>query len=207
MARKIQYYKGIKFVRYDNQKYYVASIGGGNVLLHRFIWLCERGAIPDGYDVHHIDHDFDHNEISNFELLTRSEHIKKHFEESSEEFKKQTRDNMRKARSSQKCIDSYKTPEFRKKMSEQAKRLWKEGKMTKPNTYICEVCGKEYTRRSKPAAHRFCSYECQRVYEKTPIKKICCICGKEYTSFIGSVGNTCSRSCACKLNHKHRKNT
>ena len=204
MAQKVQYYKGIKFVRYENQKYYIASIGGGNVLLHRFIWLCEKGAIPEGYDVHHKDHDFDHNEISNYELLTRSKHIKLHFEEAPDQFKEQTRDNMRKARLSEKCVKYHSSVEGRKQKSETAKKLWEEGRMTKPNTYTCEICGKEYSRRSKPAKHRFCSYECQRVYEKTPQERVCCICGKTYMSFLGSIGSTCSRSCSVKLNHKNR---
>lgn len=200
-----QYYRGIKFVYYPTVGYFVNP--GTNMLMHRFVWLCEKGDIPKGYDVHHIDHDKSNNNISNLILLTRKEHIKLHFEEMPEEKQTIIRDNMRKARFSEKCVEYHSSAEGHKQKSETAKQLWQEGRMIKPNTYICEVCGKEYTRRSKPAAHRFCSYECQRVYEKTPIKKICCICGKEYTSFIGSVGNTCSRSCACKLNHKHRKNT
>lgn len=202
MNTKVIYYRGIKFTKSENADYFSNGRFG---YLHRFVWLCERGEIPKGFQIHHIDNNKENNDISNLMLVSvkrhRSLHEKPKF---SEESRQVLRDNINKNR--EKLNKYHSSEEGRKQKSETAKKLWAEGKMTKPNTYICEICGKEYIRRSKPANHRFCSYECQRVYEKTPEERICCICGKTYTSFIGSSSKTCSRSCSVKLNHKNRRN-
>jgi len=42
--------------------------------LHLAIWEHHNGPIPDGMEVHHIDEDKDHNETSNFQLLTIHDH-------------------------------------------------------------------------------------------------------------------------------------
>ena len=204
MAIKIQYYKGIKFIRYENQNYYCTTTDS-HMLLHRFIWLCEKGEIPEGYDVHHIDHDFDHNEISNFELLTRSEHIKKHFEEMPEEKKEVIRNNMRKARFSQKCIDYHTSDEAKKERSKYVKKAWEDGKMKQPTEYICEVCGKSYVRYPRAAKHRFCSWKCETLFNNPEKELICPICGKKFIKPAGKIGITCSKSCSVKLNHKNRR--
>lgn len=46
---------------------------------HRWVWINERGKIPKDLDVHHIDGNKDNNDINNLELITRSEHQKKHW--------------------------------------------------------------------------------------------------------------------------------
>ena len=46
---------------------------------HRWVWINEIGGISDGFDVHHKDGNKDNNSISNLELVTRSEHQKKHW--------------------------------------------------------------------------------------------------------------------------------
>lgn len=48
------------------------------LLLHRVVWRHFFGEIPKGYDVHHRDFDPSNNDITNFMLLTRSEHKKLH---------------------------------------------------------------------------------------------------------------------------------
>jgi hypothetical protein len=42
--------------------------------LHRDVWEFHNGPIPEGYTINHIDHDRDHNDISNLEMLTYEEH-------------------------------------------------------------------------------------------------------------------------------------
>lgn len=46
---------------------------------HRWVWMNERGEIPKGLDVHHIDGDKDNNRIENLDLITRSDHQKLHW--------------------------------------------------------------------------------------------------------------------------------
>jgi HNH endonuclease len=49
---------------------------GNRCLMHRYIWENEVGTIPEGWDIHHIDEDKSHNELSNFECLPKSEHTR-----------------------------------------------------------------------------------------------------------------------------------
>jgi len=40
-----------------------------------------KGEIPKGFEIHHIDGDKDNNNISNLEILSASEHQKKHWDQ------------------------------------------------------------------------------------------------------------------------------
>ena len=55
---------------------YVAGVGA--VLLHRLLWELERGPIPDGFEIHHINGDKLDNRMENFEILSGSEHATHH---------------------------------------------------------------------------------------------------------------------------------
>ncbi len=46
--------------------------------LHRVVWEYHHGPIPDGFAVHHIDHDRFNNQIENLELMERGEHARYH---------------------------------------------------------------------------------------------------------------------------------
>ena len=48
-----------------------------NILEHVILWLWFKSDIPDGYDVYHIDKNKLNNKLSNLELLTRKENLKK----------------------------------------------------------------------------------------------------------------------------------
>lgn len=65
---------GIKFTL-RNHGYYAATTGNRQ-LMHRYVWEKFNGKIPDGYDIHHIDHDRANNDISNLEIYTKSEHAR-----------------------------------------------------------------------------------------------------------------------------------
>ena len=72
----------LPFVEYNGRKYtvgmngYLRATEGDRELLHRAIWNREVGAIPDGFEIHHIDHDKTHNEVSNFECLSKEDHAR-----------------------------------------------------------------------------------------------------------------------------------
>lgn len=70
-------YNGRKFTITSNG-YYRATDRKGTHLLHRFVWETERGPIPPGFDVHHIDEDKTNNIITNLECLSKAEHTRKY---------------------------------------------------------------------------------------------------------------------------------
>lgn len=84
MQRETTTYNGFKFHRYPDAKcesdrrYFKgwAEIDGEwkKITLHRYIWLVERGEIPKGYHVHHIDGNVDNNTISNLALMLAHDH-------------------------------------------------------------------------------------------------------------------------------------
>ncbi len=72
--RPYQIYDGKKFTL-RNTGYYSLTIGCRG-LMHRYVWEKEKGKIPTGYDIHHIDEDKANNNISNLECLPKSEHTR-----------------------------------------------------------------------------------------------------------------------------------
>lgn len=83
--------KLLPFVMYDGIKWTVAKSHGyfrntdrttrGELLLHRYKYINEKGAIPDDWDVHHVDHNKLNNEISNLQAMPKSEHTALHQEQ------------------------------------------------------------------------------------------------------------------------------
>lgn len=204
MHEKYQYYNGIKFCRDEKTGYYLNSTL--RIRMHRYVWLCEKGEIPKGYDVHHKDHDRGNNDISNLELLTKSKHRKTHFEEMSEQEQQLVRDNMRK-KAIPAAIEWHKSQEGRKWHSEMVKKAWKDGSLGKKDTFTCEMCGKKFEQIYKPG-HKFCSGACQQKYlrKNQPIvKRICVVCKKEYDCKQNSLSKTCSKHCSNLLWHNPEK--
>lgn len=46
------------------------------VMEHRLVWEAVNGAVPDGYDIHHVDGDTYNNEIDNLECLSHADHAR-----------------------------------------------------------------------------------------------------------------------------------
>jgi len=61
-----------------NGKYPAVWLDNRNQHIHRLVWIENHGFIPDGFIIHHKDENKLNWDISNLELLNRSEHIKEH---------------------------------------------------------------------------------------------------------------------------------
>lgn len=70
-----QKFEGLTFYKAARTEHLV-----GNHSIHRTIWTYYYGEIPEGYDIHHRDLNPKNNDISNLQLLTKSEHWKLHVE-------------------------------------------------------------------------------------------------------------------------------
>ena len=69
-------YKGHKV--YMNGEYPAIFLNGKNVHVHRLVWIDHYGDIPKNCVIHHKDENKLNWDISNLELLTRSNHVCKH---------------------------------------------------------------------------------------------------------------------------------
>ena len=70
------FFNGFKYSRRSNG--YFAKTNKGRSYLHRDVWINFNGAIPEGFDVHHINGNKEDNNISNLELLSFFAHGIKH---------------------------------------------------------------------------------------------------------------------------------
>ena len=69
---------GLKFtIRYDGYYYCTTN---DTLSLHKYNWIKKNGEIPEGYQLHHKDHNKLNNELENLQLVTVSEHTKLHCE-------------------------------------------------------------------------------------------------------------------------------
>ena len=72
--RATQSSKGYRQVRLFNEE----TPTGKLYYIHRVIWEAFNGEIPSDMEVDHIDNDTSNNDISNLQLLTRRENVKKY---------------------------------------------------------------------------------------------------------------------------------
>lgn len=205
MAEKYQYYNGVKFTKDEKTGYYLNSTL--RIRMHRFVWVCEKGEIPKGYDVHHIDHDKSNNDISNLELLSKKQHSKVHYEESSPERKQAIVDNINN-NARPKAIEWHKSEAGRHWHSEMVKQAYAEGKLGKKEGFICEICGNKFFQVPRKG-NKFCSGACRQKWLRSKEPKeirTCCICGKSFECKIKSTAKTCSKHCSNMMWHARKNN-
>lgn len=204
MHGKYQWYRGLKFTRDEKTGYYLNSTH--HIRMHRFVWLCEKGEIPEGYDLHHIDHDPGNNDISNLELVTKSQHRKLHYEEKTAEEKQAILDNLNN-NARPKAIEWHRSEEGREWHKQHLQKMIAKGEWNKKEEYVCEQCGKHFI-RVKRVGHKFCSGACQQKWMRAHMpteKRICVVCGKEFECKINSMAQTCSKHCSNIKWHREAK--
>lgn len=193
---------GMSFIR-SGRKYYYNS--HTRTYLHRYLWEKEYGKIPDGYQVHHKDHDPLNNSLDNFELIKRGEHQKHHGSELTDEQREWFRNNLNeKARPA--AIEWHKSDsgkEWHKEHYEDMKH-----KLHAIEEFKCETCGKVFS-AVKSAANRFCSNPCKSKWRRDSgvddVTIKCAWCDGKHIVNKYSKSTYCSKSCASKHRHSERQ--
>lgn len=148
------------------------------ISLHRFVWTCYNGEIPDGYDIHHKDFDKNNNDISNLVALPKALHQSLH-----------VRINGKKAHKNRMkfiCVNCG--CEF-------------EAANIGHNLYCSRKCLMEYTRNVLYVEPRVCAY-CGKIFSAYQYghQKFCCHeCSVEYVKQnSGTEVRTCAQ-CGKKI--------
>lgn len=190
-------YDGFRFTRDDSTGYYLSSrkIMGKQKRLHVYVWEKHNGKVPKGYDVHHKDGDKSNNDISNLEILNKSEHQSEHWKRKGEEDVKEFRERMIK-NALPKAIEWHKSEEGRAWHVEHGKRV---AKNMEKREYVCENCGNKFFKKPL-GTNKFCSNACRAAFRrKSGVDneiRVCKSCGEKFETNKYSKSVTCSRSCA-----------
>lgn len=184
---------GIKFYK-SAQGYWLGQVEGLPKRLHVFVWELHNGPVPDGYDIHHIDHDKDNNSIENLTAIRREDHRKWHTADLDKDVLLASLDKAR-----PKAAEWHKSGvghEWHKEQYERTLRDKWDETVSKP----CEVCGKMFECSILVAyKSRFCSNNCRAQFRRDSgvdnITVPCQICGKEFETNKYSRGKFCSPEC------------
>lgn len=193
-------YRGVVYTRSKGRPYYSAPRGhDGESLLHRQIYADHHGPIPDGYLVHHADHDKSNNDPSNLVALTRKEHAAEHRNDelwSSDEWQAHLTEIREKA------TEWHRSDEGRAWHREHGRKVW-EGRerFDKP----CEHCGSVFPAATRRA--RFCGRNCIAAARRRRVRVVseCAECGKPFEQSEALRQVTCGPSCGGKRGARKRR--
>ncbi|HHV32242.1 MAG TPA: HNH endonuclease [Clostridiales bacterium] len=185
-------FNGRKYRRDKKTGYYLNS--ATHERLHRAVWECHKGEIPDGFHIHHIDEDKSNNEIVNLALLPGRVHVYLHGKERNRYHHDEMVENLEK-NAVPKAAEWHGSEAGREWHSEHAKES--AARMAK-REYVCLNCGKKFYK--KPLGeNKFCSANCKAAYRrKSGVDdeiRTCVICGKEFKTNRYSKAVTCSEEC------------
>ncbi|QBL97907.1 putative NHN endonuclease [Exiguobacterium phage vB_EauM-23] len=202
MTPKTIHLDGMAFTQSGRAYYYNSA---NRIYLHRYIWETTYGAIPLGFEVHHIDGNPANNELENLTLMTTSEHRDHHARELSEERRQWMRDNLNnKARP--KAVEWHKSEEGRAWHKEHYEQM--KDSLHRTGSFVCDCCGKSYEAPDNGLS-RFCSNKCKSKWRRDQgldnETRTCQQCGNEFVVNKYSKSRTCSRSCSNRLRYSEKQ--
>jgi hypothetical protein len=162
--------------------------------LHRVVWeTVNRQSIPDGWHVHHIDHDKTNNQPDNLTILPQSEHQAHHGSERTD-FPPEARDAAR---------EWHKSDEGRRWHAEHYQRV--KHRLHQKRPAICAHCYSEF----KTVGGSYCSNACKSAARRASgvddEKRTCEACGGAFTANRYSKSRACSRKCAGALQSRTKR--
>lgn len=172
-------YKGLTFGLQTSGRYYQSyNKNLPERLLHRYVWWDHNGDIPEGHVIHHKDEDWTNNDISNLELMGRSEHFSMHAKKSlgdSERRKKIFR-GLSKAREAAK--EWHASEEGKRWHSEHGKKTRESIGKNEFRSY-CFICGGLTITRGHTCPRKYCSQKCADIAQNAQwnAARVLCKCG------------------------------
>lgn len=184
---------GVRFCRDEKRGYYLN--GTTRQYAHRFSYERYIGPIPEGFHVHHIDHDRGNNDPSNLIALSPDDHAALHgwVNGKAPEYIAKAIQRMNHAR---KSASAWHT-------SEEGRAWHREHAKTtimtrKPKPKTCDQCEAQF--ETIHGGTRFCSNACKSRWRRAAglddVVKKCLQCDKDFSSNKYSKTKTCGLSCA-----------
>ena len=201
----VQFIDGLRFTRYTGNGYYWWKVSNNNhewyktgqsVSAHKYVWQKHNGLVPDGFQIHHKDHDASNNDISNLELVETKAHASYHA-------KKRLAENPEyRAKFHSAGIEAakawHKSEEGKAWHKEHAKRI-APTKEKLGTEQVCSWCGKTYIGIASMRKKGFCSMSCQGMARKASgvddEQRVCEQCGSTYTVNKYQRRRFCSQAC------------
>lgn len=192
-----QEFNGKVYHLYKGERYF----SRGRYRLHRVVWEYYNGPIPEGYDVHHKDHNPQNNDISNLVCIPTAKHRQEHLPEIKEwQATEQGQRHLAEIRDL--AAEWHRSPEGRAWHSEHAK-----GKRPLQFRLVCQCCGKEFFSAKSNA--KYCSNNCKSKARRDAgadnITRTCPVCGKDFTANKYGKSITCSLSCSAVYRWRVRR--
>lgn len=186
-----QFFNGRRYSRYDGNSYYWnkrrVNESNRSFSMHRDVWEAANGAIPDGFVVHHIDHDPANNDLSNLECLPMADHCRQHMAERNLEFSEAARTA---------AAAWHQSEEGREWHKELGRKSWENAK---EEQFACAHCGESYRAYARSRKRGFCSAACQSAARRASgvddAPRACTVCEKEFICNRYAKTKTCSKSC------------
>lgn len=199
---KHKYFNGKKFTRDEQTGYYLNSTIRKR--LHRYVWEFHKGEIPNGYHIHHVDHDKTNNDIENLKAISASEHTSLHGTERGlthyDELIKNLNENVR-----PKASEWHGSEEGRKWHSEHAKKMRSQAKQEE---LTCKQCNEKFKTTRYGNKKHFCSNNCKSKWRRKSgvdnEKRNCERCKKEFIANKYAKTIFCSRYCMKKSYWENR---
>lgn len=166
--------------------------------LHRVVWEFFNGEpVPDGFHVHHTDHDKTNNQPDNLELLAAAEHMHLHNEGHGRGIP---------SAATEAAKDWHKSDEGRE-WHRQHYENFKQN-LHRDSEFVCQNCGSTFIARDNGLT-RYCSNNCKSAWrKKTGVDdetRQCVECGSEFRCNKYAKKQTCSRKCHGSLSGRKRR--
>lgn len=200
-------YDGYKFRKDPKTGYFLSSKktdAGKRERLHNYVWRKEKGSIPEGYHIHHIDQNKNNNDISNLQALSSHEHEVLHGELKTPEERKKLRENLLR-NAMPKAAEWHSSEDGKQWHQKHSKEMWEN---RHAREYKCTNFGKTFSSINIYSTHenRFCGNNCKSAYRRKSgvdnVERKCESCGKIFTANKYTKTKYCEE---CR-SHKYRKN-
>lgn len=186
-----QEFLGKVYTLYYGERY----LSRGSNRLHRVVYEHFNGDVPNGFHVHHKDHNTLNNNPENLECIEECEHISMHKKEWHSENPNASRDTINKHQ--HKCIEWHRSEEGRSWHKEHYQKT--KDSLHKKISKICEQCGDEFDGLVRVNAV-YCSNKCKSAARRASgvdnEERNCVHCGSAYQCNKYTKSKTCSIACS-----------